>query len=97
MKIGFLLYERALITGISLAAEMLSSAASLRPRALQRSQPFSIKLIAPKLEPTKVTAGLKLQPDITYDDTQAFDILILLLCGEIRNNLFITRRKSFRG
>ncbi|WEM45836.1 helix-turn-helix domain-containing protein (plasmid) [Photobacterium sp. DA100] len=77
MKIGFLLYERALITGISLAAEMLSSAASLRPRAQQRSQPFSIKLVAPKLAPTKVTAGLKLQPDITYADPQPFDILIL--------------------
>lgn len=77
MNIGFLLYERALITGISLAAEMLSSAASLRPRLEQRHTPFSIKLIAPKLAPTKVTAGLRLQPDITYDDEQLFDILIL--------------------
>ncbi|MGF1702895.1 helix-turn-helix domain-containing protein [Photobacterium makurazakiensis] len=77
MKVGFLLYERALITGISLAAEMLNSAASLRSRQNQRLSPFEIKLIAPTLEPTKVTAGLKIQPDITYDDDQPFDILIL--------------------
>ncbi|MGF1723512.1 GlxA family transcriptional regulator [Photobacterium nomapromontoriensis] len=77
MKIGFLLYERALITGVSLAAEMLSSASSLRSRTEQRLSPLEIKLIAPKLGPTKVTAGLRLQPDITYDDNQPFDILIL--------------------
>ncbi|MGF1689346.1 helix-turn-helix domain-containing protein [Photobacterium japonica] len=77
MNVGFLLYERALITGISLAAEMLSSAASLRSRTEQRQTPFSIKLIAPKLAPTKVTAGLRLQPDITYDDDQPFDVVIL--------------------
>ncbi|MGF1682404.1 GlxA family transcriptional regulator [Photobacterium minamisatsumaniensis] len=77
MKVGFLLYERALITGISLAAEMLNSAASLRSRKSQRQSPFEIKLIAPTLEPTKVTAGLKIQPDMTYDDDQPFDILIL--------------------
>ncbi|PSW20121.1 AraC family transcriptional regulator [Photobacterium sanctipauli] len=78
MNVGFLLYDRALITGVSLAAEMLSSAASLRPRQEQRESPFDIKLIAPTLAPTKVTAGIKIQPDMTYDDDEpAFDILIL--------------------
>lgn len=77
MKVGFVLYHRALITGVSLAAEMLSSAASLRSRNQQREKPFEIKLVAPTLKPPKVPAGLKLQPDITFDDPQTFDVIIL--------------------
>lgn len=77
MRVGFVLYPRALITGISLAAEMLSSAASLRPRQLQRKKPFDIKVVAPTLTPPKVPAGLKLQPDTTFDDLNTFDLVIL--------------------
>ncbi|WP_064608358.1 GlxA family transcriptional regulator [Photobacterium sp. J15] len=77
MKVAFALYHRALVTGVSLAAEMLSSAASLRPRQQQKSAPFEIKLVAPTLEPPKVPAGLKLQPDITFSDEQTFDTIIL--------------------
>ncbi len=77
MNIGFVLYPRALITGVSLAAEMLSSAASLRSRHQQREKPFEIKIVAPSLTPPNVAAGLKLQPDTTFDDMNTFDIVIL--------------------
>lgn len=77
MKVGFVLYHRALITGVSLAAEMLSSAASLRDRKRQRDNPFDIKLIAPSLKSPKLTAGIKLQPDLTFKDEHTFDIVIL--------------------
>ena len=77
MKVGFVLYHRALITGVSLAAEMLSSAASLRERKQQRDSPFDIKLIAPSLKSPKLTAGIKLQPDMTFEDEHIFDIVVL--------------------
>ncbi|MGF1760985.1 helix-turn-helix domain-containing protein [Photobacterium sagamiensis] len=77
MKVGFVLYHRALITGVSLAAEMLSSAASLRERKQQRDNPFDIKLIAPSLKSPKLTAGIKLQPDMTFEDEHIFDIVVL--------------------
>ncbi|WP_261858522.1 GlxA family transcriptional regulator [Photobacterium sanguinicancri] len=77
MKVGFVLYHRALITGVSLAAEMLSSAASLREKRFQRSDPFSIQLIASSLSSPKLTAGLRLEPDITFGDPAVFDIIIL--------------------
>lgn len=77
MNVGFLLFPQALITGVSLAAEMLSSATSLRARNEQRRSPFSIRLIAPTLAPTEATAGLRLQPDMTYQDEATFDILIV--------------------
>ncbi|MDX1301531.1 GlxA family transcriptional regulator [Photobacterium sp.] len=77
MKVGFVLYHRALITGVSLAAEMLSSAASLRERKQQRDNPFDIKLIAPSLTSPKLTAGIKLQPDMTFEDEHIFDIVVL--------------------
>lgn len=77
MKVGFVLYNRALITGVSLAAEMLSSAASLRDRKTQREYPFEIKLVAPSLSPPKLAAGIRLQPDITFEDDDNFDIVVL--------------------
>ncbi len=77
MKVGFVLYPRALITGVSLAAEMLSSAASLRDRSNQRRDPFVIKLVAPTLQSPSLTAGIRLQPDITFKDDTQFDIIVL--------------------
>ncbi|WP_299013421.1 GlxA family transcriptional regulator [uncultured Photobacterium sp.] len=91
MKVAFALYHRALITGISLAAEMLSSAASLRPRQQQKKAPFEIKLVAPSTEPPEVPAGLKLQPDITFQNQQAFDIIIL---PPMWGNPLVTLRQS---
>ena len=42
MRVGFILFHRALITGISLSAEMLTSAASLRDRKTQQQSPFEM-------------------------------------------------------
>ncbi|MBD8514191.1 helix-turn-helix domain-containing protein [Photobacterium sp. WH77] len=77
MKIAFVLYPRALITGISLAAEMLSSAASLRPKQDQRSKPVSISVVAESLSPPAVKSGLRLQPDLTLKESGQFDFVIL--------------------
>ncbi|WP_459782757.1 type 1 glutamine amidotransferase family protein, partial [Photobacterium sp. R1] len=75
MKIAFVLYPRALITGISLAAEMLSSAASLRPKQDQRSKPVSISVVAESLSPPAVKSGLRLQPDLTLKASGQFDFV----------------------
>ncbi|PSW58237.1 GlxA family transcriptional regulator [Photobacterium leiognathi] len=77
MKIGFVLYHRALITGISLSAEMLTSAASLRDRKSQKADPFEIKVVAPNLTSPKLTAGIRIQPDITFANADTFDVIIL--------------------
>ncbi|QUJ69328.1 helix-turn-helix domain-containing protein (plasmid) [Photobacterium sp. GJ3] len=77
MKIAFVLYPRALITGISLAAEMLSSAASLRPRRVQKSQPVTISVVATSLAPITLNSGLHIQPDMTLSEPEHFDFIIL--------------------
>lgn len=77
MKVGFALYDKALITGISLAAEMLSGASRLRNRKAQHSDPLEIKLIASSLIAKPLTAGLRLQPDLTFSSEQAFDLIVL--------------------
>ena len=76
MKIGFVLYDKALVTGISLAAEMLSGASRLRDRKTQHQDPLEIKLISTTLEAKSLTAGLRLQPDLTFSCEQDFDLVI---------------------
>ena len=76
MKIGFVLYDKALVTGISLAAEMLSGASRLRDRKAQHQDPLEIKLISTTLEAKSLTAGLRLQPDLTFSCEQDFDLVI---------------------
>ncbi|KLV03385.1 AraC family transcriptional regulator [Photobacterium aquae] len=76
-NVAFLLYDRALITGVSLAAEMLSSASRLRTRSQQKQKPLNITVVGPSLEPMAASAGLRLQPDTTYDNEQSFDTVIL--------------------
>ena len=76
MKIGFVLYDKALVTGISLAAEMLSGASRLRDRKAQHQDPLEIKLISTSLEAKSLTAGLRLQPDLTFSCEQDFDLVI---------------------
>lgn len=77
MKIGFALYDKALVTGISLAAEMLSGASRLRPRKVQHQDPLEIKLISTSIDAKPLTAGLRLQPDLTFDSEQVFDLIVL--------------------
>ena len=76
MKIGFVLYDKALVTGISLAAEMLSGASRLRDRKTQHEDPLEIKLISATLEAKSLTAGLRLHPDLTFSCEQDFDLVI---------------------
>lgn len=76
MKIGFVLYDKALVTGISLAAEMLSGASRLRDRKTQHQDPLDIKLIASSLTAKPLTAGLRLQPDLTFSCEQKFDLVV---------------------
>ena len=76
MKIGFVLYDKALVTGISLAAEMLSGASRLRDRKTQHQDPLEIKLISTSLEAKSLTAGLRLQPDLTFSCEQHFVLVI---------------------
>jgi len=82
MRVGFVLYHRALITGISLAAEMLSSASTLRERRLQKESPFSLKIVAPTLTSPKLTAGIRIEPDVTFNDEEQFDLVIFVWLAE---------------
>lgn len=77
LKVGFVFHDKALITGIALAAEMLNSAAGLRNKNAQKQAPLQIQLIAGQPGIQVVSAGLRLQPDINFDDAAQMDILIL--------------------
>lgn len=77
MKISFALYHRALTTGISFATEMLTSAASLRERSLQKKDPLIIQWVACSLAPQEMTGGLVIQPNATFDELTANDLIIL--------------------
>jgi len=77
MKLGFLFYERALVTGVSLAADMLSSAAQLREREARKADPMQIQLIGIDNEPLLQQSGLKLQADVCMSACQQLDLLIL--------------------
>lgn len=77
MKIGFALYDKALVTGISLAAEMLSGASRLRDRKTQHQDPLDIKLVSTNLNAKSLTAGLRLQPDLTFASEVIFDLIVL--------------------
>ncbi|MFM2482691.1 GlxA family transcriptional regulator [Celerinatantimonas sp. YJH-8] len=77
MNVSFAIYPRALVTGISLATEMLSSAASLRERSLQKSDPLTIQLVAVSLQPQRLTGGLVLQPNTTFEDHSSTQVIIL--------------------
>ncbi|MFM2484116.1 GlxA family transcriptional regulator [Celerinatantimonas yamalensis] len=76
MNVAFVLYARALVTGVSLAVEMLTSAAMLRERALQKTNPLVVRIVAADKTPPRLTGGLILQPDITFDDEFDTDIII---------------------
>ena len=77
MHVAFVLYDKALLTGISLAAEMLSGASRLRSRQDQHQEPLQITLVASSLTAKPVTAGLRLQPDITFRNAPQFDLIVL--------------------
>lgn len=77
MNVAFALYPRAIVTGISLAVEMLTSAASLRDHALQKREPLTIKIVADSLRCPSLTGGLVLQPNATFMDPLNADIIVL--------------------
>ncbi|MFM2476768.1 GlxA family transcriptional regulator [Celerinatantimonas sp. MCCC 1A17872] len=77
MNVAFVLYPRALVTGISLPVEMLTSAAVLRDRKLQKEDPLQIRLVAATHQSQPLTGGLTLQPDITFADDFNADIIVL--------------------
>lgn len=75
LKVGFALYEKTLLTSITLVSEMLSSANQLRSRALQRQEPFSVEVITPKQ--ATMQGRLRLQSDGCFEDFTQYDFVVL--------------------
>lgn len=75
MKVGFALYDKTLLTSVTLACEMLLSANQLRSRALQRADKQIIEIIAPAN--TTMMGGLKLHIDFDYSEFRQYDMVIL--------------------
>lgn len=76
MNVGFLVFDKALITGVSLAAEMMLSASKLRSRQQIKKDPLEVKVVG-ICEALAQSAGVTLQPDVLMDDCEQLDLLIL--------------------
>ena len=75
MKVGIALYNKTLLTSVTLACEMLISAHTLCSRATRKTDPLHIETIAPPN--FKPMGGIFPQIDINYDTFHQYDIIIL--------------------
>lgn len=75
MNVGIALYNKTLLTSITLASEMLTSAHKLRDRNTQRTDPLKIEVIAP----TDIIpmGGIRLHINLNFDSLNQYDIIIL--------------------
>jgi transcriptional regulator GlxA family with amidase domain len=77
IRIGFALYDKSLLTAVTLAAEMFMSANMLRPRQHQRNHPIQIDIIAPKNTKVDTIGALTLATTIDYSQDHHFDYIFL--------------------
>lgn len=77
MKVAFCLYKKALNSSISIAADMLLSAASLRGRNIQRSAPLKMFVIGDQqdLQKNTFSAHLNIQHNYSNDSNNDYDII----------------------
>lgn len=75
MKVGVALYNKTLLTSVTLACEMLISAHTLRGRASRKFDSISIEVLAPI--DFKPMGGILPRIDIQYDTYNQYDIIIL--------------------
>ncbi|AQA19058.1 hypothetical protein BST95_13225 [Halioglobus japonicus] len=76
-RIGALLYPQALATSITLPLEILQAAAQLARVESRQSFAVTSILAAPDLRPVSLLGGLTLAPDISYDELNDLDLLII--------------------
>lgn len=77
IRVGFALYDKSLLTAVTLAAEMLMSANMLRSRKAQRNNPVEIEVIAPKTESVNTVGSLILNSSLDYSQDSDFDIIFI--------------------
>lgn len=77
IKIGFVLYDKSLLTAVTLASEMFMSANALRPRAEQRQKPVEIEVIASAEHSVETAGTLRLTPSMDFSHQTYFDLLFL--------------------
>jgi transcriptional regulator GlxA family with amidase domain len=75
MKVGVALYNKTLLTSLTLATEMLHSAHRLWPRVKQRNDPLSIEVVGP--QQVTMMGGIAPKVDIGYEQFNQYDIIIL--------------------
>lgn len=75
MKVGLALYNKTLLTSVTLATEMLLSAQRLRPRKHQKEDPLTIQVVAP--DQLQLAGGITPKIDCNYQVYQQYDILLL--------------------
>ncbi|MBC8954796.1 putative transcriptional regulator [Xenorhabdus sp. PB62.4] len=74
MRIAFVLYDKALQSGITLASDMLNSASSLRSRKQQRAEPLDMSVIG---DLTKNNGQITLHSHYQFSDPMNFDLVFL--------------------
>lgn len=78
MKVGFIFYPKALMTGVSLSAEMLRCGAQLRSRKQQADDKLEIQLLSVTNDDVVDTvSGIKLQSDGYFAHSSPLDLLII--------------------
>ncbi|WP_340609559.1 GlxA family transcriptional regulator [Xenorhabdus bharatensis] len=77
MKIAFVLYDRALQSGITFASDMLNSASSLRSHAAQKKQPLCISVVGSVKKNHHQTSQIMLHTHHAFSDPVDFDLVFL--------------------
>jgi transcriptional regulator GlxA family with amidase domain len=72
-----ILYPQALATSITLPLEILQAASQMALASDRRAPQVEFLFAAPDLEQVKLGSGIVLQPDVTFADLPALDLLLL--------------------
>ena len=75
VKVGVALYNKTLLTSVTLACEMLISAHTLCSRSTRKADPLDIEVIAPKN--CQPMGGIMPRIDINYSTFNQYDIIII--------------------
>ncbi|MEX0447351.1 GlxA family transcriptional regulator [Xenorhabdus sp. SGI246] len=77
MNIAFVLYDKALQSGITLASDMLNSASSLRSHIEQRKQPLVMSVVGDRKKNHQQIPQIRLHTHHTFSEFVDFDLVFL--------------------
>jgi transcriptional regulator GlxA family with amidase domain len=78
MNIAFIVFEKALTTGIALPLEMLTSASVLRDRQSQKQTPLKIDILSEQSGAVNMTGGLKVMAEsFQLKSSRHYDLVIV--------------------